>query len=42
MSVSKDKLLDLFYECKTYHRLNSGNESVDIEELISLLEEGER
>ena len=37
MSINKERLLDIFYDCDSCNRLNSGNESVDIEELIEKL-----
>jgi len=39
MSINKNELLKLFYDCDSWHRLNSGNESVDIKELIKKLED---
>lgn len=37
MSIHKNELFDLFYECDSWSRLNSGNESVDLEEIIKRL-----
>lgn len=37
MSIRKDKLLDVFYDCESWGMLNNRVESVDIEELIEKL-----
>ena len=39
MSISENDLLELFYDCESWHRLNSGNNYVDIDELIKKLKE---
>ncbi len=41
MLIRKDDLLDLFYDCESWDRLNNGAESVDIKELIEKLEKKE-
>jgi len=37
MSISKNELLDVFYDCESWYRLNAGNEYVDLEEIIKKL-----
>ncbi len=41
MLIRKDELLDLFYDCESWHMLNNRVESVEIEELIEKLEKKE-
>lgn len=41
MLIRKDELLDLFYDCESWHILNNRVESVDIKELIEKLEKKE-
>ncbi len=37
--IRKNDLLDLFYDCESWHMLNNRLESVEIEELIKKLKE---
>jgi len=37
--INKDELEGIFYDCDSWNLLNSGNESVDVDELIEKLKE---
>lgn len=39
MSIHKNELFDVWYDCESWAMLNNRNESVDIEELIKKLKE---